>query len=120
MIPGGLRLPSFAADHLLDVDHHPEATVDRREQISTHTDHDLCRGRGHLDNTGAPTGAAQDLTHLDRDHRQEDEEAEDGIALGGMAQDGEVRATAVIAAMTIEAEAEVAEEEAEDGVDTAI
>jgi hypothetical protein len=118
LIPEGLHLPSFAAGHLPDVDPHPEATVDRREPISTHTDHGLCQGHDHLDNIEAPTGAAQDLTHLDPDPHQGDVEAEDGIALDGMAQDGEAQVTAVIAAMTIEAEAEVAEEEAEDGVDT--
>jgi hypothetical protein len=118
LILEGLHLLSFAADHLPDVGHHLEATADQREAISTHTDHCLYRGHGHPDNTEVHTEVAQGLTHPDPDPHQWDVEAEDETAPVEMAQEGEVQATAVIAATTIEAEAEVVEEEAEDGVDT--
>ena len=117
MILEGLHLPFFAADHLLDVDRHLEATGDLREAISILTDHGLCRDHDHPGNTEVHTEADQGHTRLDPDPHQGDAEAEDETALDGMAREGEVQATAVIAAMTIEAEVEVAEEEAEDGVD---
>jgi hypothetical protein len=121
LIPEGLHLPAFVVGHPLDADHHLEATGDLKEPISTLTDRGRYLDRDHPDSIEVHTEVARDRTRLDPDHRREDVEGEGGdeTALGGMAQDGEVQATAVTVAMMIAAEVEVAEEEAEDGVDTA-
>jgi hypothetical protein len=94
--------------------------ADRREGISIHTDRDLYRDHDHPDNTEVHTGVAQGHTRLGPDPHPGDVEAEDETALDGTAREEEVQAIAVIAAMTTEAEAEVVEEEAEDGVDTVV